>query len=96
VPGLVLAPDAVLAVGDRADVEAAFRGVAERYRASGLVAAEPAIEAFEPLGEATASAAVVWNTREADGRPGPHERFHYLLRRGGDGALAIHVVVSHT
>jgi hypothetical protein len=93
-PGLVMAGDAVLAFAERADVEAAFRGVTERYRASGLAGAEPAIEAFTPLGDSVAGVDVVWNTREADGRPGPHERFHYLVRRSAAG-LSIHVVVPH-
>jgi hypothetical protein len=93
-PGLVVAGDAVVAFHERGDVEAAVRDLAERYRTSGLAAAEPAIEACDPLGDAVAAVDVIWNTREADGRPGPHERFHYLVRRDGDG-LAIHVVVPH-
>jgi hypothetical protein len=93
-PGLVVAGDAVVAVTERSDVEAAVRDLVERYRTSGLAAAEPAIEAFEPIGGAVAGVDVVWNTREADGRPGPHERFHYLVRHDGD-RLSIHVVVPH-
>jgi hypothetical protein len=93
-PGLVVGGDGVVAFTDRGEVEAAFRDLAERYRASGLATAVPAIEAFDPLGDAVAAVDVVWNTREADGRPGPHERFHYLVRHDGDH-LAIHVVVPH-
>jgi hypothetical protein len=95
-PGLVLSDHAVLAVSERDEVEEALRGVAERYRASGLASVAPAIDSFEPLGTAMASVDVIWNTRESDGRPGPHERFHYLVRRiADDGRLVIHVVVPH-
>jgi ketosteroid isomerase-like protein len=51
VPALVLSDEGSVPIASREEIEAAFDGAAERYRAQGLVAVRPTLLASEVLSE---------------------------------------------
>jgi hypothetical protein len=60
-PALVVSDAGSIPVATREEVEAAFRGAAEAYRAQGLVSAHPTIVGFEAITEQLVFADVRWN-----------------------------------
>ena len=51
VPSLVLSDEGSIPIAARVEIEAAFDGAAERYRAQGLVHLQPTLVAWESLSE---------------------------------------------
>jgi hypothetical protein len=61
VPSIVISDEGAIPIATREEVEAAFDGAAERYRARGMVAARPTVVAAEALTEKLVSADVRWD-----------------------------------
>jgi hypothetical protein len=96
VPALVVGDSAAIPVAEAAEVEAAFAGAAEAYRAQGLVGIRPELAAVEPLSPALTLVEVRWAYLDEAGAARQHTSYRYLLRRSGTGQLAIQVVVDTT
>jgi ketosteroid isomerase-like protein len=60
VPALVLSDEGSVPIASREEIEAAFDGAAERYRAQGLVTLRPTLLAWEALSERLLSVDVRW------------------------------------
>jgi Domain of unknown function (DUF4440) len=95
-PALVVGDAGTIPVTEAGQVEAAFAGAADGYRARGLVGARPQILAVDPLTVALTLVAVRWSYLDEAGREGDHTSYRYLLRRTGDGQHGIQVVVDTT
>jgi hypothetical protein len=96
VPALVVGDGAAIPVAEAAEVEAAFAGAAEAYRAQGLVGIRPELGAVEPLTAALTLVEVRWAYLDEAGVARQHTSYRYLLRRSDTGRLAIQVVVDTT
>jgi hypothetical protein len=96
VPGLVVGDGAAIPVAEPAEVEAAFAGAAEAYRAKGLVGIRPELRAVDPLTPTLTLADVRWAYLDDAGAARQHTSYRYLLRRSDSGQLAIQVVVDTT
>jgi ketosteroid isomerase-like protein len=96
VPALVVGDSGAIPVAEPAEVEAAFAGAAEAYRAQGLVGIRPELRAVEPLTPALTLVDIRWAYLDESGAAGQHTSYRYLLRRSDTGELAIQVVVDTT
>ena len=96
VPGLVVGDAAAIPLAEPGEVEAAFAGAAEAYRAQGLVGIRPELRAVDPLTPALTLADVRWAYLDESGAARQHTSYRYLLRRSDSGELAIQVVVDTT
>jgi hypothetical protein len=96
VPALVVGDGAAVPVAEAAEVEAAFAGAAEAYRAQGLVSIRPELGAVEPLTPALTMVEIRWAYLDEAGDARQHTSYRYLLRRSDTGQLAIQVVVDTT
>ena len=95
-PALVVGDAATIPVAEAGQVEAAFAGAAEAYRAKGLVAIRPELGALDPLTPNLTLAAVRWSYLDEAGEARQHTSYRYLLRRADAGELGIQVVVDTT
>jgi hypothetical protein len=95
-PALVVGDGATIPVSEPAQVEAAFAGAAEAYRAQGLVGLRPRLGAVEPLTGALTLVEVGWAYLDEAGRERRHTSYRYLLRRSDRGQLGIQVVIDTT
>jgi ketosteroid isomerase-like protein len=95
-PALVVADAASIPVSEPAQVEAAFGGAADAYRAQGLVDLRPEVRAVDPLSEALTLVDVRWAYLDEAGRQRQHTSYRYLLRRADTGQLGIQVVIDTT
>jgi hypothetical protein len=95
-PGLVVGDGATIPVTEAGQVEAAFAGAAEAYRAKGLVAIRPELRALDPLTPSLTLADVRWSYLDEAGEARQHTSYRYLLRRFEPGQLGIQVVVDTT
>jgi hypothetical protein len=96
VPALVVGDAATIPVSEPAQVEAAFGGAADAYRAQGLVGLRPEVRAVEPLTGALTLVDVRWAYLDEAGRERRHTSYRYLLRRLDTGQLGIQVVIDTT
>ena len=96
VPALVVGDAATIPVAEAAQVEAAFAGAADAYRAQGLVGIRPELRAVDPLTATLTLVDVGWVYLDEAGTAGQHTSYRYLLRRADDGRLGIQVVVDTT
>src|SRR4029453_12384263 len=96
VPALVVGDAATIPVAEAAQVEAAFAGAADAYRAQGLVGIRPELRAVDPLTAALTLADVAWAYMGEAGADRRHASYRYLLRRADAGRLGIQVVVDTT
>ena len=81
VPSIVISDEGAIPIATREEVEAAFDGAAERYRARGMVAARPTVVAAEALTEKLVSADVRWDyVDEGGGRSAEQNGCRYVLR----------------
>jgi hypothetical protein len=80
-------------VAAREEIEAAFDGAAERYRAQGLVAVRPTLVASEALSERLVSVDVRWDYLDEQGRSAQQNRYRYVLRLGGEAEPKIQVLI---
>jgi ketosteroid isomerase-like protein len=95
-PALVVGDAATIPVSERAQVDAAFSGAADAYRAQGLVGLRPEVRAVEPLTGALTLVDVRWAYLDEAGRERRHTSYRYLLRRLDAGRLGIQVVIDTT
>ena len=95
-PALVVGDSGAIPVAEAAQVEAAFAGAADAYRAKGLVGIRPELAAAEPLTSTLTLVDVRWAYLDEAGQAGQHTAYRYLLRRSGAGQLGIQVVVDTT
>ena len=95
-PALVVGDGATIPVSEPAQVEAAFAGAADAYRAQGLVGLRPQVRAVEPLTGALTLVDVGWAYLDEAGTARQHTSYRYLLRRADGGQLGIQVVVDTT
>jgi hypothetical protein len=94
-PALVVGDAATIPVAEAGQVEAAFAGAADAYRAQGLVGVRPELRAVDPLTTTLTLVDVGWAYLDEAGEARQHTSYRYLLRRA-DGELAIQVVVDTT
>jgi hypothetical protein len=80
VPSIVISDEGAIPIATREEVEAAFDGAAERYRARGMVAARPTVVAAEALTEKLVSADVRWDYVDEGGRSAEQNGCRYVLR----------------
>jgi ketosteroid isomerase-like protein len=95
-PALVVGDGASIPVSEPAQVEAAFAGAAEAYRAQGLVGLRPQVRAVDPLTGALTLVDVGWAYLDEAGRERRRTSYRYLLRRSDSGRLGIQVVIDTT
>jgi ketosteroid isomerase-like protein len=95
-PALVVGDGATIPVADAGQVEAAFAGAADAYRAQGIVGLRPELRAVDPLTGALTLVDVGWAYLDEAGRERQHTSYRYLLRRADGGRLGIQVVVDTT
>jgi ketosteroid isomerase-like protein len=95
-PALVVGDGATIPVSEPAQVEAAFAGAADAYRAQGLVGLRPQVRAVEPLTGALTLVDVGWAYLDEAGTARQHTSYRYLLRRADGGQLGIQVVIDTT
>ena len=95
-PALVVGDAATIPVTEAAQVEAAFAGAADAYRAQGLVGIRPELRAVDPLTATLTLVDVRWAYLDEAGAAGRHTSYRYLLRRSDDGRLGIQVVIDTT
>jgi hypothetical protein len=94
VPSLVLSDEGSVPIASREDIEAAFDGAAERYRAQGLVAVRPTLLASEALSERLISADVRWDYLDEQGRSAQQNSYRYVLRLEDEASPKIQVVIG--
>ena len=80
VPSIVISDAGSIPIAAREEVEAAFDGAAERYRARGMVTARPTVVAAEALTEKLVSADVRWDYLDEEGRSAEQNGYRYVLR----------------
>ncbi len=80
VPSIVLSDDGSIPIATREEIEAAFDGAAERYRAQGMVAARPTVVSVETLTEKLVFADVRWDYLDEEGRSAERNSYRYVLR----------------
>jgi hypothetical protein len=94
VPSLVLADTGSVPIAAREEIEAAFDGAAERYRAQGLVAVRPTLVASEVLSERLVSVDVRWDYLDEQGRSAQQNGYRYVLRLEDEVSPKIQVVIE--
>ena len=95
-PALVVGDGGAIPVAEAAQVEAAFAGAADAYRAQGLVGIRPELRAVDPLTATLTLVDVRWAYLDEAGTARQHTSYRYLLRRDDTGRLGIQVVVDTT
>src|SRR3712207_303442 len=94
VPSLVLSDKGSVPIGAREEIEAAFDGAAERYRAQGLVAIRPTLVASEALSERLGFVEVRWEYLDEHGRSAQQNGYRYVLRLEEEASPKIQVVIG--
>ena len=95
-PALVLGDTATIPVSEAGQVEAAFAGATDAYRAQGLVGVRPELRAVDRLTATLILVDVRWAYLDEAGEARRHSSYRYLLRRSAAGRLGIQVVVDTT
>jgi hypothetical protein len=79
-PCLVLSDEGSVPIAAREEIEAAFEGAAERYRAQGLVDLRPTVVTSEALSERLVWVEVRWDYLDEQGRSVQQNGYRYVLR----------------
>ncbi len=96
-PALVAGDDAAIPISEPGQVEAAFAGAAEAYKAHGLVGIRAELRGVDRLTPNLLLADVRWAYLDDAGEARRHSTYRYLLRRSApEGRLGIQVVVETT
>jgi hypothetical protein len=95
-PSLVLSDAGSVPIAARQEIEAAFDGAAERYRAQGLVALRPTLVASEALSERLLCVDVRWDYLDEQGRSAQQNGYRYVLRLQDEASPKIQVVIGTT
>ena len=94
VPALVLSDEGSVPIAALEEIEAAFDGAAERYRAQGLVGLRPTLVASEVLSERLLWVDVRWEYLDEQGRSAQQNGYRYVLRLQDEASPKIQVVVG--
>lgn len=98
VPALVLSHTGSVPIATRQQIESAFRGAAEGYKAQGLVATRPTLVGSEAITEWLVSADVHWEYLDEQGHNVHQDDYHYdyryVLRVDDKAGLQIQVVIE--
>jgi hypothetical protein len=94
IPALVLSDAGSVPIAAREEIEAAFDGAAERYRAQGLVGLRPTLVASEALSERLLSVDVRWDYLDEQGRSTQQNGYRYVLRLQDEASPKIQVVIG--
>jgi hypothetical protein len=92
----VVGDAATIPLSEPAQIEAAFGGAADAYRAKGLVGLRPEVRAVDRLTAALTLVDVGWAYLDEAGRERQRTSYRYLLRRTDTGQLGIQVVIDTT
>ena len=96
-PALVAGDDTAIPITEPGQVEAAFAGAADAYKAQGLVGIRAELRGVDRLTPNLLLADVGWAYLDEGGEAQRHSSYRYLLRRSAlDGRLGIQVVVDTT
>ena len=95
-PSLVLSDAGSVPIAARQEIEAAFDGAAERYRAQELVALRPTLVASEALSERLLCVDVRWDYLDEQGRSAQQNGYRYVLRLQDEASPKIQVVIGTT
>ena len=95
-PALVAGEGAAIPIAEPGQVEAAFAGAADAYRAQRLVGIRAELRGVDRLTPNLLLADVRWAYLDQAGEARRHSSYRYLLRRSADGRLGIQVVVDTT
>jgi ketosteroid isomerase-like protein len=95
-PALVAGEGAAIPIAEPGQVEAAFAGAADAYRAQGLAGIRAELRGVDRLTPNLLLADVRWAYLDQAGEARRHSSYRYLLRRSADGRLGIQVVVDTT
>ena len=95
-PALVVGDASTIPVAEAAQVEAAFAGAADAYRAQGLVGLRHELRGLDPLTDNLTLVDVGWAYLDEAGTARQHTSYRYLLRRSDAGRLGIQMVVDTT
>jgi len=90
----VLSDEGSVPIAAREEIEAAFEGAAETYRAQGLVAVRPTLVASEALSERLVCVDVRWDYLDEQGRSAQQNGYRYVLRLGGEASPKFQVVIG--
>jgi hypothetical protein len=93
-PSLVLSDAGSVPITTRAEIEAAFDGAAERYRAQGLVAVRPTLVASKALTERLVSVDLRWDYLDGQGSSVQTNAYRYLVRLVEGTGPGIQVVIA--
>jgi len=93
-PALVLSDEGSIPIAAREEIEVAFDGAAERYRAQGLVALRPTLVASEALSERLVSVDMRWDYLDEQGRSAQQNGYRYVLRLEDEAPPKIQVVIG--
>ena len=96
IPALVLSDEGSVPIAARQEIEAAFDGAAERYRAQGLVDIRPILVTSEALSERLLSVDVRWEYLDEQGRSAQQNGYRYVLRVEDEASPKIQVVIGTT
>jgi hypothetical protein len=94
IPSLVLSDAGSVPIAAREEIEAAFDGAPERYRAQGLVGLRPTLVASEALSERLLSVDVRWEYLDEQGRSAQQNGYRYVLRLQDVASPKIQVVIE--
>jgi hypothetical protein len=94
IPALVLSDAGGVPISTREEIESAFDGAAERYRAQGLVDIRPTLVASEALSERFLSVDVRWDYLDEQGRSAQQNGYRYVLRLQDEASPKIQVVIG--
>ena len=94
IPALVLSDEGSIPIAAREEIEVAFDGAAERYRAQGLVALRPTLVASEALSEWLVSVDMRWDYLDEQGRSAQQNGYRYVLRLEDEAPPKIQVVIG--
>ena len=96
-PALVAGDGAAIPIAEPGQVEAAFAGAADAYRAQGLVGIRAELRGVDELTPNLVLADVRWAYLDGAGDARRRSSYRYLLRRfAPEGRLGIQVVVDTT
>ncbi|HET6658606.1 MAG TPA: hypothetical protein VFH16_01680 [Rubrobacter sp.] len=94
IPAPVLSDEGSVPIAARQEIEAAFDGAAERYRAQGLVDIRPILVTSEALSERLLCVDVRWDYLDEQGRSAQQNGYRYVLRLEGEASPKIQVVIG--
>ncbi len=94
VTALVLSDAGSVPIAASQQIEAAFDGAAERYRAQGLVALRPTLLASEALSERLLCVDMRWDYLDEQGRSAQQNGYRYVLRLEDEASPKIQVVIA--